>query len=149
MLAAVKSILERIEQLMALAASPNEHEARNAALLAVQLMRKHKVVLAMPAGVRVPSPSRGTARTTPSRGTAPASQRTPPVSERTPGTRRRSTPRGVKRVVDPPEKIVAPLGGECIHCGHRYRAETTICWFASGGGMHMKCFEEWARAGKS
>lgn len=136
----MKSVLERIEQLMALAASPNEHEARNAALLAVQLMRKHKVVLTLPA--RPPSPARGTTRATPSRGTAPA-------SERTPGTRRRSTPRGVKRVVDPPEKIVAPLGGECLHCGQRYRAETTIFWFASGGGMHSKCFEEWARSGKS
>src|SRR5205085_7823304 len=37
-----RTVLERIEQLMALATSPNEHEARNAALLAVQLMRKHK-----------------------------------------------------------------------------------------------------------
>lgn len=140
----MKSILERIEQLMALATSPNEHEARNAAMLAVQLMRKHKVVLSIPAGARAPSPPRGTSRTTPSRGTAPASARTPPAA-----SRRRSTPRGVKRVADPPEKIVAPLGGECTHCGQRYRAETTILWFASGGGMHLKCFEDWARGEKS
>jgi hypothetical protein len=120
-------VLERIEQLMALATSPNDNEARNAALLAVQLIRKHKVKLELPAG----------ARSTPMPG---------PRSTPQPAKRSRSSSKGVKRVVDPPEKIVAPLGGECVHCGHRYRAETTIYWFSSGGGMHVKCFEDWSQA---
>ena len=59
--------------------------------------------------------------------------------------RKRSSGRGVKRVADPPERIVAPLGGECVECGSRYRAEQPIYWFASGGGMHVKCYEEWAK----
>ena len=41
----VKDIVERVQQLMALAGSPNENEARNAALLAVQLIKKHGLVL--------------------------------------------------------------------------------------------------------
>ena len=99
-----KPVLERIEQLMALATSPNEHEARTAALLAVQLMKKHKA---------------------------------------TPQPRRRSSPRGTKKVVDPPERIVAPLGGDCVHCGERYTRGANVFWFASKGGMHLKCFENW------
>lgn len=114
----MRPVLERIEQLLALASSPNDNEARNAALLAVQLIKKHRVVLSLPAGrTKTPAPS----------------------------SRRRSTPRGVKKVFDPPEKIVAPLGGDCVHCGGRYRADQTIFWFSSMGGMHIKCFDEWAK----
>jgi hypothetical protein len=114
---------------MALATSPNEHEARTAALLAVQLMKKHKVVLTVPERKASPMP-----RSTPQ----PTKRATPQP------TRRRSTPRGTKRVVDPPAKIVAPLGGDCFHCGGRYRADQQIFWFDAKGGMHLKCFEEWA-----
>jgi hypothetical protein len=117
-----RSILERVEQLIALASSPNENEARNAALLAVQLIKKHRLVVSMPRTKSDPSA----------------------VSPST-GGRRRSSPRGVKRVVDLPDKIVAPLGGECIECGGRYRAEQTILWFSSGGGLHVKCFEAWSK----
>jgi hypothetical protein len=109
---------------MALATSPNEHEARNAALLAVQLMKKHKVVLTVPERKATP----------------PATKRQTPQ----PAARRRSSPRGTKKMHDPPAKIVAPLGGECFHCGGRYRADQQIFWFDAKGGMHIKCFEEWA-----
>jgi hypothetical protein len=116
---AVKSVLERIEQLLALATSPNEHEARNAAVLAAALIRKHKVVLSMPARIKTPQP---------------ASPR-----------RARSSPRGVKRVADPPDRIVAPLGGDCVHCGGRYGAGQTIYWLRAGGGLHVKCIDGWAK----
>jgi hypothetical protein len=119
-----RTVLERIEQLMALATSPNEHEARNAALLAVQLMKKHKVMLTVPERKATP----------------PATKRQTPQ----PAARRRSSPRGTKKMHDPPAKIVAPLGGECFHCGGRYRADQQIFWFDAKGGMHIKCFEEWA-----
>jgi hypothetical protein len=114
----VRNVLERIEQLMALATSPNEHEARNAALLAVQLMKRHRVVLTMP-------------RQTPA-----------------PTTTKKKSSKNVKRVADPPEKIVAPLGGDCVVCGGRYRADQVVWWFPSGGGMHVKCFDDWARGRK-
>jgi hypothetical protein len=123
-----RPILERIEQLMRLATSPNENEARTAALLAVQLMRKHGVELSLPQG-----------RATPSRRASPSSSKT-----KTPG--RKSSRRAARRVADPPERIVAPLGGECIHCHQRYRADGPIYWFASGGGMHVRCYEEWLKS---
>ena len=130
----MKNVVERVTQLIALATSPNENEARNAALLAVQLIRKHRIVLTMPIGP-ASSPSTPRARTKSDPGRADGS-----------GARRsRSSGRGNKRVADPPEKIVAPLGGECVECGSRYRADSTIYWFAAGGGMHAKCYEEWAK----
>ena len=107
---------------MALATSPNEHEARTAALLAVQLMKKHKVMLTVPERKATPQP---------------AKRPSPPP-------RRRSSPRGTKKIIDPPERIVAPLGGDCVHCGERYTRGANVFWFASKGGMHLKCFEDWA-----
>ncbi|MDB4946477.1 MAG: hypothetical protein JWP97_6011 [Labilithrix sp.] len=128
----MKNVVEKVEQLMALATSPNENEARTAALLAVQLIRKHRIVLSLPA-----TPSGGTARArTKSDPGRPADHAAP--------KRSRSSGRG-KRVPDPPERIVAPLGGDCVECGTRYRADNPIYWFASGGGMHVKCYEEWAK----
>jgi len=129
----VKNVVEKVHQLMALATSPNEHESRSAALLAVQLIRKHRLVLSLPTsgsgGI-----SRARTKSDPGR---PADQ---PAAKRS-----RSSGRGHRRVADPPERIVAPLGGECVECGTRYRADSPIYWFASGGGMHVKCYEEWAK----
>lgn len=128
----MKNVVERVTQLIALATSPNENEARNAALLAVQLIRKHRLVLSMPIGGSG-AISRARTKSDPGRTADGAARRS------------RSSGRGNKRVADPPERIVAPLGGECVECGARYRADTTIYWFASGGGMHAKCYEEWSR----
>jgi hypothetical protein len=122
----VATILERIQHLLALAASPNENEARNAAVLAAQLIRKHNVLLTMPA-------SRSSGKHTAVRDPAPPPRRKTPSSKR------------VKRVADPAERITSPLGGECIHCGERYKPQQTVYWFSSGGGMHVRCFEEWAK----
>ena len=129
----MKNVVERVAQLMALATSPNENEARNAALLAVQLIRKHRIVLTMPIGGSSPSIPRARTKSDPNRPADGGGAR-----------RSRSSGRG-KRVADPPEKITAPLGGECTECGSRYRADTTIYWFAAGGGMHTKCYEEWSK----
>ena len=127
----MKSVVERVQQLIALATSPNENEARNAAMLAVQLIRKHRLVLSLPpASGGIP---RARTKSDPGR----AADHAPP--------RKRSSGRGAKRVADPPERIVAPLGGECVECGSRYRADQPIYWFASGGGMHVKCYEDWSK----
>ena len=109
-------ILERVRNLLALATSPNDNEARNAALLAARLIREHRLVLTLP-------------RTTPA-----------PAKKKTPGSKR-----GVKKVPDPPERIVSPLGGDCIACGTHYRAGQNVFWFASGGGMHLRCFDDWLK----
>jgi hypothetical protein len=130
----LKNVVERVERLIALATSPNENEARNAALLAVQLISKHRLVLTMPPA----TPGSGVARPR-----APSNPGRP--AEHAPAKRSRSSSKGNKRVADPPERIVAPLGGECVECGTRYRADQPIYWFASGGGMHVKCYEEWSK----
>jgi hypothetical protein len=124
------TVLDRIQHLLALASSPNEHEARNAALLAAQLIKKHGVQLTMPA-TRGSSGKHAAAR--------PPEPGPPPSRRKTPGSKR------VKRVADPAERIVSPLGGECVHCGSRYKPRETVYWFASGGGMHVRCFDEWAK----
>jgi hypothetical protein len=125
----VATILERIQHLLALAASPNENEARNAAVLAAQLIQKHGVQLTMP-------PSRqSSGKHAATRAPEPA----PAPRKKTPGSKR------VKRVADPAERIQSPLGGECIHCGSRYKPRESVYWFASGGGMHVRCFEDWAK----
>jgi len=128
----VKNVVEKVHQLIALATSPNEHEARNAALLAVQLIRKHRLLLSLP--------------TSPSGGVPRVRTKSDPGREASaqPAKRSRSSGRGHKRVADAPERIVAPLGGECVECGSRYRADQPIYWFAAGGGMHVKCYEEWS-----
>jgi hypothetical protein len=114
------TVLERLQRLIALSESPNEHEARNAALLATRLIRQHGITFSMPEPVK---------RATP-----------------TAGTRRRSSGSGRnRRVADVPTEIKSPLGGDCVECGGRYRAGSSIYWMQSGGGMHPRCFEAWMR----
>jgi hypothetical protein len=139
----VKNVLERVERLIALATSPNENEARNAAMLAVQLIRKHRLVLSNPPA-NAGSSSRMRTKSDPGREAHPSSGRWRAASAPQSSAKRSRSSKSNKRVADPPERIVAPLGGECVHCGSRYRADTTIYWFASGGGMHQKCYEEWS-----
>jgi hypothetical protein len=118
----MSSVLDRAKNLLALTTSPNENEARTAALVLAKLIREHKLVIAMPRTGHTP------ARATPS------------GKKKTPGSKR-----GVRKVADPPERITSPLGGECIHCGTRYKAGTPIYWFSAGGGMHTRCFDDWVK----
>jgi hypothetical protein len=50
-----EKILAKVRDLIALAGSPNENEARNAAFLAVQKIREHGVTLHLGEPVRQPS----------------------------------------------------------------------------------------------
>jgi hypothetical protein len=135
-----QGVLEKVIKLLALAASPNEHEARTAAVMAAKLIRQHKLVLSLPP--TTPRPAKGTSPYPGPRGSpSPAGPRSSP----TPGGRKKSSRRGVKQVADPPERITSPLGGDCVRCGEHYRAGSTVYWFASGGGMHVRCFQEWLR----
>ncbi len=116
------SVLERLQRLIALTESPNEHEARNAAVLAVRLIRQHRVAFTLPEAAHRATPTAGTRRRTPASASA----------------------RG-KRVADIPVEIKSPLGGDCVECGGRYRSGASIYWMQSGGGMHPRCFEAWMR----
>jgi len=121
-------VLDRVKKLLALAASPNEHEARTAALLAAKLIREHGLELV----------DRRPARKTP-----PATRRATPTTEKR--ARKSSGGGRTRAVADVPSRITSPLGGDCCHCGRRYRAGAEIYWFDSRGGMHPDCFDAWAR----
>ena len=125
----MSTVLDRVKKLLALAASPNEHEARTAALLAAKLIREHGLELV---------DRRPAARKTPA-----ATRRATPATERR--ARKSSGGGRTRAVVDVPSRIVSPLGGDCCHCGRRYRAGADIYWFDSRGGMHPECFDAWAR----
>src|SRR5580704_1406133 len=105
-------VLQRVQHLIALSSSPNENEARNAAVLAVRLIRKHGLVVSAPA--RKPS-----------------------------GSSAKRSSSGSRRASDAIEKIRSPLGGECVFCHSRYRAGAEVYWLASGGGMHLHCYDGW------
>jgi hypothetical protein len=141
----MSDVLETIENLLALAGSANENEARNAAVLAVKLIRRHRLVISFPA--RADHAFRGRARSEPE---VEAARRPTPSSTRkpSPAPRRSRSSKKNKPVADPPERIVAPLGGECVHCKARYARDASIYWFPAGGGMHPKCFEIWSRGGR-
>jgi hypothetical protein len=57
------NVLERVRSLIALTASPNENEARNAALLAVSLIVRHGLAISLPAR----PPARGARRSSSSK----------------------------------------------------------------------------------
>jgi uncharacterized protein DUF2786 len=109
----MKNVLERVQHLIALTSSPNENEARNAAILVVRLIQQHALVISMPARASRPK------------------------------MRRRQSGASARESPDPTERILSPLGGDCVACGRRYRAGDVVYWFASGGGMHPPCYEKW------
>jgi hypothetical protein len=109
----MSDVLTRVRHLIALTASSSENEARNAAVLAIRLIARHGLVISLPAH--------------------------PPSAK---AARRRSS--ASKRAVpNPTERIVSPLGGDCIGCGERYRSGQIVYWFASGSGMHPACYQRW------
>jgi hypothetical protein len=125
------SVLDRVNKLLALAASSNMHEARNAAVLAARLIRDHGLVVREPEE-RPAAPRRPTPK--------PARVKTPVPKRKTPGSKR-----GVHAVRDAPSPIVSPLGGECVVCGKRYRAGDEVLWSDAEGGIHPACLGSWGR----
>ncbi len=113
------SVVDRVNKLLALSASSNMHEARNAALLAAKLIREHGLE------VRERDVRRKTPRPTP-KPKRPSSKK--------------------NRAVVPPI-IESPLGGDCAVCGKRYRAGTAVHWSDADGGIHTACIEAWLRRG--
>ena len=108
-------MVDRVNKLLALAASGNLHEARNAAVLAAKLIHEH--------GLEV-------------------REREPGARRKTPQPKRPSSKRN-KRVEL--SVIESPLGGDCVVCGKRYRAGTTIHWSDADGGIHPGCVSAWRR----
>jgi hypothetical protein len=116
------SVVDRVNKLLALAGSSNIHEARNAALAAAKLIREHGLLVREADTERRKTP-RPTPRSTP-RPRRPSSKKTRAESLAT---------------------IESPLGGDCIVCGKRYRAGTTIHWSDADGGIHVDCIDRWKK----
>jgi len=116
------SVVDRVNKLLALAASPNMHEARNAALLAAKLIREHGLEIRERDG----APRKATPRPTPR-----------PAPRATPKPRRPSS----KKNARVPPIIESPLGGDCVVCGKRYRAGSTVHWSDADGGIHPACVD--------
>jgi hypothetical protein len=115
----VASIVDRVNKLLALATSPNMHEARNAALLAAKLIREHNLEIRESDGVKRKTPR--------------------PTPRPTPKPRRPSS----KKNARVPPVIESPLGGDCAVCGKRYRAGSEVHWSDADGGIHTGCIEAW------
>ena len=124
-IAIVASIVDRVNKLLALAASSNMHEARNAALLAAKLIAEHGLEIRE----RTDSQS-GPRRKTPR-----------PTPRPTPKPKRPSS----KKNLRVPPVIESPLGGDCVVCGRRYKAGTDVHWSDAEGGIHTTCIDEWSR----
>ncbi len=129
------TVLDRVKKLLALAASPNAHEARNAAFLAAKLIRDHGIELFEP--------------TLPPRRASPVPRKSSPketaVRPSPPPRKTGGSKRGVRAVKEVPARIESPLGGDCVVCGKRYRAGSEIFWLDAEGGFHPACAEAWAR----
>ncbi len=117
------TVIDRLQKLLALTASPNMHEARNAALAAAKLIREHDLEIK-----EREAPRRKTPRPTP---------------RSTPRPRRPSSKKNAR--VEIPPIIESPLGGDCAVCGKRYRAGTEVHWSDSAGGIHTACINDWVR----
>jgi hypothetical protein len=122
----VASIVDRVNKLLALAASPNMHEARNAALLAAKLIAEHGLEIREREEPRRKTPRPGGARPTP---------------RPTPRPKRPSS----KKNLRVPPIIESPLGGDCVVCGRRYKAGTDVHWSDAEGGIHTTCIDEWSK----
>jgi hypothetical protein len=112
----VASVVDRVQKLLALAASSNAHEARNAAHLAAKLIRENDLEVREREG--------GTRR-------------------KTPKPKRPSSKKNAR--VEIPPVIESPLGGDCVVCGKRYRAGTEIHWSDAHGGIHTSCIDAWVK----
>ena len=135
------SVLDRIKKLVALAGSPNENEARNAAVQVCKLIIEHKIVLQMPTSE---PRHQGIPNTRPPRPTETSDEvmrNNQPLDDLfnfAKRTRERVddfTSRG-----EPPYVITAPQEGTCRDCGEQYQRGDRI-WYRRGvGAVHtMKC----------
>ena len=113
--------LTLIKSLLALAASSNIDEGRNAAYAAAKLIHKHHVLLVLPAaanGTTVPTPS--------VRVHVPAPSRARPNKATEDGWR----------------KMKAKYAGSCKWCGKHVKPNSPVYWSKDHGAYHPVCYLE-------
>ena len=109
----------KVEQLLALTASDNIDEARNAAYAAAKLIRLHKLI------VRAPAPFFSTSFPAPS--VRVTTRKRKPVKQ---------------PLSDGWRRMKAKFAGSCKWCFKAVEQNETICWSADHGAYHTKCYEE-------
>jgi hypothetical protein len=129
------SSIGRIEKLVALAASANEHEARSAAYLACKLIRDGGYRVVAPAADPWADPFTASAWAAP-----PAHARRPPARRPAPDTRpRRHVPCEIGR---------AKWSGRCAQCGEAFEEGSDVAFpslasDANLGAAHADCRARW------
>lgn len=142
--------LERARKLIALAASANENEARNAAVEACRLIRFYKLHLSeeqKTSTVPILTADEVVARYGRKRTSGPGRVANMDDLERQPGARRivddPSFQRRRRAASEPAFTCDAPMGGTCLDCGRTYHEGDRV-WFREGvGAVHaFKCDTE-------
>jgi hypothetical protein len=116
----MSKVIRRVEQLIQLAGSSNENEARNAAVMACKLIRDGGLVISEKAFVKTPF-------------VAPPRPR--PEAPKPPS-------RSPYVVIDDDSPIVirSKLNGPCLDCGEAYGSGDMVWWKPGVGCVHhMKC----------
>jgi uncharacterized protein DUF2786 len=132
-------VLDKIRKLMALAASPNENEARTAALLAVKLMGEHKVELRLPVAARQSSAFLDSfwddflGKDAHARYRDQYAERPP----RSPYKDLRSTVQWDPFAVDDRKSYTR----NCVVCGKDFTSADRVVWSTRYGTAHLAC--EW------
>lgn len=120
----MSKVIRRVEQLIQLAASSNENEARNAAVMACKLIREGGLVLSEKPFVKDAPFSYPTVNPTREPMRPPQPKRSPYV------------------VVDDdvPQVIRSRINGPCLDCGREYSSGDMVWWKRGVGCVHhMKC----------
>lgn len=139
-------VMDRLRKLLAMAESPVDEEARTAALLAVRLIKEHKIELALPgnkppaaAGAPPPPTPRATGAPWPPPNpfrNDPFREPTPPPPPPPPATR-------AYRFGGPPVRLFAKFAGACAHCNRSFARDAEVFWMRRHGTTHVTCVEYW------
>jgi hypothetical protein len=140
----VENVMGKVRALLALTASSNIDEARNAALAMARLIQGHHLVISMPAeghGTTFPRPSRKSTVVNGAVVEAWVAQQETLKKARDAAIR---TGRPVKTTQQRTEKDVKPMkakyAGVCTKCKKPIKPNTHIYWSPDHGAYHPLCF---------
>lgn len=135
------SVLDRVQRLIALASSSNENEARNAAYIAVKLIRENNLIISEPGGSRPrkarPNPFEGLSDFEDIFYPEPKPRHPPPRKERrVDGRTAVYDQEGQTWWESPPSSY-----GTCPFCKKPYEAKDTVVTKKGEKTYHKRCWE--------